>query len=411
VKVDSEQDRAYEPHVYIELENDLTYDGMVNNKDSAISCSAGQIVTNTVVCSFGRTLSKGENRTFIITLDYKNLGPSFSSINVTANTTSRDTTTNNNHATLKIKVNVVTDLELLGSATKGAQVMYGAGKIKGASAIQFDNEIGDLVQHTYTVINNGEHGTVSKVTVVISWPYEIAASGEYLLYIIGYPQRVGVPEGSSQCHIQDENINPLKYVITDEETIVANNTQRYKRAADKNTAAIKNSETEDGTTKRFVSLNCKDGTATCFNITCEFLKVEPGAEFRIRIDSRVWNSSLTKDYGDTVDYVEIVSNGFLFIDPSAQVSQPTTDNDYARVITEAEPDIALKKQPEKIAIWIIVVAAAGGLLVLIVIILLFWKCGFFKRNRPMTYGVKVEKQNSKKQQYSSVPQSEQEPLT
>lgn len=59
--------------------------------------------------------------------------------------------------------------------------------------------------------------------------------------------------------------------------------------------------------------------------------MEPGAEFRIRIDSRVWNSSLTKDYGDTVDYVEIVSNGFLFIDPSAQVSQPTTDNDYARV--------------------------------------------------------------------------------
>ena len=39
------------------------------------------------------------------------------------------------------------------------------------------------------------------------------------------------------------------------------------------------------------------------------------------------------------------------------------------------------------------------------------QCGFFKRNRPMTYGVKVEKQNSKKQQYSSVPQSEQEPLT
>ena len=37
------------------------------------------------------------------------------------------------------------------SATKGAQVKYGDGEIKGASAIEFDNEIGDLVQHTYTV--------------------------------------------------------------------------------------------------------------------------------------------------------------------------------------------------------------------------------------------------------------------
>ena len=45
----------------------------------------------------------------------------------------------------------------------------------------------------------------------------------------------------------------------------------------------------------------------------------------------MWNSSLTKDYGDNVDYVEIVSSGYLFIDPSAQVSQPTTDNDYANV--------------------------------------------------------------------------------
>ena len=44
--------------------------------------------------------------------------------------------------------------------------------------------------------------------------------------------------------------------ITDEDTIVSNGTQRYKRrtSADKNTAAIKNQETEDGTTKRFVSL-------------------------------------------------------------------------------------------------------------------------------------------------------------
>ena len=66
------------------------------------------------------------------------------------------------------------------------------------------------------MINNGEHGVVSKVTVVISWPYEIASSGEYLLYIIGYPQRVSVQgdvRGSSQCHILTEYINPLGYEV------------------------------------------------------------------------------------------------------------------------------------------------------------------------------------------------------
>ena len=37
VKVDKEQDRAYEPHVYVFLEDDLTYLGMVNNKDPVSS--------------------------------------------------------------------------------------------------------------------------------------------------------------------------------------------------------------------------------------------------------------------------------------------------------------------------------------------------------------------------------------
>ena len=69
------------------------------------------------------------------------------------------------------------------------------------------------------------------------------------------------------------------------------------------------------------------------------MQVQPRDQFRIRIDSRVWNSSLTKDYGDNVDYVEIVSSGYLFIDPSAQVSQPTTDNDYANVSNYITGDV------------------------------------------------------------------------
>ena len=37
------------------------------------------------------------------------------------------------------------------SVTIGDNVKYGGGEIKGASAMQRDDEIGDLVQHTYTV--------------------------------------------------------------------------------------------------------------------------------------------------------------------------------------------------------------------------------------------------------------------
>lgn len=58
------------------------------------------------------------------------------------------------------------------------------------------------------------------------------------------------------------------------------------------------------------------------------------AEYRIRFNSRVWNSSLTKDFGnDMVDYVEITSSAFLFIDPDARVSQTNLLNDRTNVST------------------------------------------------------------------------------
>lgn len=37
------------------------------------------------------------------------------------------------------------------SVTRGDNVKYGGGEIKGASAMVTDADIGDLVQHTYTV--------------------------------------------------------------------------------------------------------------------------------------------------------------------------------------------------------------------------------------------------------------------
>lgn len=64
------------------------------------------------------------------------------------------------------------------------------------------------------IINNGDHGVVSKVTVVISWPYEIASSGEYLLYMLGFPRIVDVAQGKAQCHIQSGFINPQKYQVS-----------------------------------------------------------------------------------------------------------------------------------------------------------------------------------------------------
>lgn len=76
--------------------------------------------------------------------------------------------------------------------------------------------------------------------------------------------------------------------------------------------------------------NCFDGSAKCINITCEFFDIEPDAVIRARFNARLWNTTLADEFGNTVSYVEIKSSGSIFIDPNAQVTQPT-NNDRVNV--------------------------------------------------------------------------------
>ena len=77
--------------------------------------------------------------------------------------------------------------------------------------------------------------------------------------------------------------------------------------------------------------NCYDATAKCFNITCEFFNLQPDEIIKVRFNSRLWNSSLTKDFHSNVDIVQIRSTGQLYIDPLAKVSQFNTKNDGTNV--------------------------------------------------------------------------------
>ena len=73
-----------------------------------------------------------------------------------------------------------------------------------------------------------------------------------------------------------------------------------------------------------------------------------------------------------MDHVQIYSKAQLQIDPQVNVLQPTTDNDVARAMLRAFPDISSVEQPG-VPIWVYILAGCAGLIVLIVIILLLWK--------------------------------------
>ncbi|VDM27246.1 unnamed protein product [Toxocara canis] len=90
---------------------------------------------------------------------------------------------------------------------------------------------------------------------------------------------------------------------------------------------------------------------------------------------------LGRDYYD-VTYVEISSSGRLLLDPEQGIEEKDTSNNFASASTHAYPDRPAILETAPIPWWIIAAAVGLGLLILIILILIFWKCGFFKRNRP-----------------------------
>lgn len=80
-------------------------------------------------------------------------------------------------------------------------------------------------------------------------------------------------------------------------------------------------------------------------------------------------------------YVEISSSGRLLLDPEQGIEEDTSNN-FAFASTHAYPDRPAIQEMAPIPWWLIAAAVVGGLFILFILILIFWKCGFFKRNRP-----------------------------
>ena len=70
-----------------------------------------------------------------------------------------------------------------------SNVFYG-GETKGESAMDYLDEIGSLVIHTYQVVNNGPW-KVDNLNVEINWPLQVANNkpqGKWLLFLEEMPR-------------------------------------------------------------------------------------------------------------------------------------------------------------------------------------------------------------------------------
>ncbi|XP_015182230.1 PREDICTED: integrin alpha-PS1 isoform X2 [Polistes dominula] len=392
VNVTNVGESAYEAQLFITHSQNLNYIGSKTN-DSVI-CNLYNATL--VACSIGNPFKKDKMVNIQVRFDPTGLedNESFLDFVIFANSTSKEVT-EKKPTLLQATVLKRAELSIKGSA-KTQWAFYG-GPVIGESAIKHLSEIGPKVSHTYEVFNEGPW-KVSSVEVRISWPYEVAndkSHGKWLLYLEELPTVQALGEG--ECTLPPgHSVNPLKLqdsvnfedldsifpTPSTSPPILYNHTNHIRMKRD--TEKVVNTRTivdKDGQKHYIVSMNCKAGTAKCFDITCIIYNLQRKQEAIITVKARLWNSTLVEDY-PKVDMVKIGSNAKIIIPPNVVIQQENLKDDHAIAETIAYPNPLDQQDVEPVPIWIIIVAVVAGLLLFILLTLVLRKLGFFKRRRP-----------------------------
>lgn len=204
VTVINEKESAYEAQLIIEHQQTVTF------IQANVSKNHGHVICNrfnetVVACTLGNPLRRNARVEVMIRFDPIGLDDAATQLrfNVFANTTSKQEIP---RAPNVLLVNVVKQTELrIDGWMHPEQVFYG-GSVRGESAMQYIEDIGTPVQHSYLIQNLGP-GRVPYLKVDIRWPHQVAndkEKGKWLLYLA---EKVEIESATGECSSND--INPL----------------------------------------------------------------------------------------------------------------------------------------------------------------------------------------------------------
>lgn len=200
----NQQDSAYEAQLFVDHQPNVSYVAA-----SPAICS--RFNKTIVACTLGNPLKREASVHVTIRFDPSGLEDSAQrfSFRVFANSTSKQITPRED---LKLSVNVIKKAEVTIRGWQAPEQSFYGGVVKGESAMEFLDDVGQPVEHTFQIYNAGPW-RVPYLDVKISWPYQVAndkEQGKWLLYLEEAPIIDGADENSI-CNILPSNaVNPLK---------------------------------------------------------------------------------------------------------------------------------------------------------------------------------------------------------
>lgn len=362
-------DDAHEAKLVGHFDESLSYSGF-RSIGKHVICAANQN-GSLADCELGNPFKRDSEVTFYIILSTGKI--SLDTKEVEIDLQLETTSLQEGLGKMKAKAKVVIELLLsVQGIAKPSQVYFG-GEVRGMSAMKTEEEVGNLVEYEFRVINLGKpmksFGTAS---LNIQWPKE-SSLGKWLLYLM----KINTKDLQLVTCSPEREINPLR--LSEEST-----STRRKRELEgrKPSEGSKTSLLPDK--RKHKILSCS-GDARCVEIKCPLQGLDSTAV--IILKSRLWNSTFLEDYV-SYNYLDIIVKASISLDVSAKNI----------VLRNPETQVRLTVFPETtvtpfggVPWWIILVAVLAGILMLALLVLLLWKCGFFKRAQKDEYDAAFHK--------------------
>ncbi|XP_072468429.1 integrin alpha-6 isoform X1 [Notamacropus eugenii] len=371
-------DDAHEAKLVATFPDTLTYSAYRELKaypEKQLSCAAN-INGSQVDCELGNPFKRNSSVTFYLILSTTEV--TFDSTDLDVNLKLETTSNQDNLASITAKAKVVIELLLsVSGVAKPSQVYFG-GTVVGERAMKSEDEIGNLIEYEFRVINLGKPlKNLGTASLNIQWPKEIS-NGKWLLYLMKIESK-GLEQ--INCEPQEE-INYLRLRES------PHNSRKKREIAEK--------QTDDGrkfslfAERKYQTLNCSTNV-NCVNIKCPLHGLDSKASVILR--SRLWNGTFLEEYSK-LNYLDILLQASINVTAAAENIKVPNSGTQVRVTVFPSKTVA---QYSGVPWWIILVAILAGILMLALLVFLLWKCGFFKRSRyddsvPRYHAVRIRKE-------------------
>ncbi|XP_027721719.1 integrin alpha-6 isoform X1 [Vombatus ursinus] len=371
-------DDAHEAKLIATFPDTLTYSAYRELRaypEKQLSCAAN-VNGSQVDCELGNPFKRNSSVTFYLILSTTEV--TFDTTDLDVNLKLETTSNQDNLASITAKAKVVIELLLsVSGVAKPSQVYFG-GTVVGERAMKSEDEIGNLIEYEFRVINLGKPlKNLGTASLNIQWPKEIS-NGKWLLYLMKIESK-GLEQ--INCEPQDE-INSLGLKES------PHNSRKKREIAEK--------QTDDGrkfslfAERKYQTLNCSTNV-NCVNIKCPLHGLDSKASVILR--SRLWNGTFLEEYSK-LNYLDILLQASINVTAAAENIKVPNAGTQVRVTVFPSKTVA---QYSGVPWWIILVAILAGILMLALLVFLLWKCGFFKRSRyddsvPRYHAVRIRKE-------------------